>query len=135
VEDDAMEKLSEPQCGDFDSLKSYDLRFEHLAGTGSVRNLPFGSPFPLAWLFLTSLIAAKQKAMQQHAVSENSVSFIYEKQQKNEKVKVNLRLQNPMHDRQNPFRNDAVEFSRLVTPDYTINSSRSRSFLTFSSLF
>jgi hypothetical protein len=85
-----METLSSPepqptiesQCGeiyDVDRLKSYDLRFEHLVGTGSVKKRPLGSPVDLAWLFLTSLIAARQKAMQQHAVSENSVSFIYER--------------------------------------------------------
>lgn len=54
------------------------LRLEHFCGTGSVRNRPFGSPVAeaLAWLFLTSLIAANVIATQQQAVSVKSVSFI-----------------------------------------------------------
>lgn len=56
-----------------------DLRFAHFEAFGSVKKRPFGSPVDLA-PFLTSLIAglARHMAMQQHAVSENSVSFIYD---------------------------------------------------------
>lgn len=52
-------------------------RLEHFCGTGSERKRPFGSPVALAaLLFLTSLMAAKDMATQQQAVSVKSVSFI-----------------------------------------------------------
>lgn len=80
-------------------------RFEHLLATGSVKKRPFGSPVDLAPLFFTSLIAgfglARHTTIQQHAVSENSVSFIYEK---NEKVKGSLCCR-IMYDRKNPLGN------------------------------